>query len=275
MRFKEFLLHEEKNTASQAELTDAVRFFRDNPIARDHLKKDDPVLFRGMGREDLPLQQGDSRSQTRRAAYTDNYVNLFTSTSPAWEDLAKRDRSFICTSGQDGTAGYGVSYMVFPADNAKVATCNTEDFWDAFMRNTLSNVSTWNSYLGRLSHDVPGEEGVKLSTTDGNKLREQLRKFDLEWIRNRARQGAKIDTRREAAEFFLDYMDRHQAKNLEELFDKVYDPKTAGIRGAKASQIDTLRSKAMREFWVEGPAFFILAKDYDELRKQIMDLVFR
>lgn len=266
MRFKEFLLREAGPRTENAGLGGAVKFFTENPSAFKLLQEKRPMLYRGMNTHDNEVfHMGDLRDFERKAAFTDNYVNIFLASSPEWKDVAKRTKSFICSNTGYGTMSYGTTYAVYPADDAKVSKCMEADFWDAFKGSAEASVNHWNMNIAQFRDEV------QLSTTDASQLREGLTKMDKEFLE----QFQSDKMKGPSAKFFLDLMEQFHESNVCDLMESVFEPSANGIETAQGKDIKDLQTTNAVEMWVEGPTFFIKMGGsislFVELRQQILD----
>lgn len=269
MRFKQFLEQAPSGVHTlEVGLDDAVEFFRDNPAALELLKKDTNYLYRGQGQDPADFMYGDSRTFTRKAANTLNYVNAFISASPEWKAYPKRSSSFVCSTHPSGAGGYGFRFVAFPADEAKVAICDAGDFWDAFSETAPhANIHKINEFLDRFPVVLPRNNGenlrAALENIDEAKLKEIIDSDSTGWVTN-------------AVQFFLDFMKKFDAPNMKVTLDKMFDPHVNKIVTSTGKNLDHLLQAVpdRSEAWIEGRTLFVKygleGKNFFELRKQLL-----
>lgn len=68
----------------------------------------------------------------RVSANTKNYYTLLFDNSPYRNNFPKRSKSLICSTNYYNTIDYGDIFRVIPFDDAKIAICDSEDFWVSF-----------------------------------------------------------------------------------------------------------------------------------------------
>jgi hypothetical protein len=290
MRFKEFLLEQNAGAASQrvstieVDASDLKEFFSNNPIARKNLKND-ICLYRGMGYEDGRYLFGDSRTFKRQSANTQNYLTTFLSTLDSWKSFPSRQHSFICSTGNNVSSGYGVKYAVFPADDAKIGYCEARDFWLAFKRGITfaGDLDTVNHLLVQLWRE--SDEGPynqePLSENDPLLLRKQLKTLDIKSVQKCVQKlNDRLSQRAKSRFISLERVMLDQnLKNVDEVLEHGFNPTLNSITAGTTSTMGNILMKydddgEEYESWVEGRCFFIRMSFYEnEGRKIILDML--
>lgn len=250
MRFKVFI--NETGELGKVPIARAVsreeidEFFKKNPIALKNLNTD-VKLFRGFpGESDFLL--GNSSLFKRRAANTTNFVNIYLSTIPSWKNFPSREHAYIGSTTHYGASGFGLEFAMFPADDAKIGVCPTDDFWNAFEYKTGKIVSTINANLRRMALACD----VKLDEDNGAVLRHQLEQITIDILIK------KYDERMtgEWVNHEINRMKKEEVNNLSEYLDWMLDPKDFHVIGP-AEIHNHLGDFEEREVLVEGKVAFI------------------
>jgi len=167
MKFKKFLANKRKEdlhyslpseTRKEISIDEAVKLLK---IECSQATNNIP-LYRGtLSSYDYFIL--DPSKRVRKGTSDTNVTNYLVDYSPKWKDYPKRNKSVIFSSANE-VSYYGNSYRVFPFDNAKIAVCNSSDFWgslnieieslNSILRNAGfrgSNVKDWLSFKEQVS----------------------------------------------------------------------------------------------------------------------------
>ena len=153
---------------------------------------------------------------------------------------------------------------MFPADNAKIGICPSEDFWTSFNRldsDKLSDVPTFNEHLKLINN--------YFSQSDPEKLKNQLLEIDAGYLNSfiDAPHLKQINfySRTDYVVKIIKKMEEHNFKNLLELMEYLFEPV-----GFKTSLEDTTDTDIC-EVFVQGECLFIL--DETSIQQEILGLI--
>lgn len=261
---KEQLSEEECNKILQTECSHAYKI-------RDHTQ-----IYRGSHHPDWqPYTLVDSTSAPvdRKSANTANFYTSFLKDSPAWKNVARRHKSFICSAAKYYAETYGETYWLAPFNNAKVSYGDSSDFWTnfdegghkAFGINRLE-LDTLNHVLEQIFRTVQKHLKIEHNSETVFKLVEDARPFlrNLEslikklYSQDRTDISDKLKEGTQATQIFKAMCDWVTSKkSLEDLFEIVFDPKTNAIQTCLANDLSVSALDQDVEVWVEGKALIL------------------
>jgi hypothetical protein len=263
MRFKEFLLEDKPKTHSIVP-EGAVEWIKKNcPKYAGAIEgKRKVAIYRGMDNAGDDGQFGDSNSFSRVASATDNYYTLFVDSSPRWNKMPKRSKSFVCTNNIATAHTFGKFYLVFPEDKANIAVCPTYDFWQSFRRLRdigINNMKTFNHFLRELAEGYRSFVGgmPEIPQRDPVALREVLRVFDLDALRKI--EIKKYERFSDSLHDLIDVMEDENWNTLEIAMEGFLDPIENGFKTVQAENFSQMSSDNDNEVWFSGKAVFIPA----------------
>jgi hypothetical protein len=229
----------------------------DLTIAIKHYNNDIRI-YRGMQAESKILF-ADSRTINRRASAGSNIVNAFVSNDPSWADFPKRDRSFICATGDDATMitdEYGIPYVVLPIGNPNIGIASNYDFWKSFNK-SLSKFSKQSgnrmhlhgsNHIAGLVHDI----SKQLSHNDPELFKE------LSLLNSHIIDLKKIDPAKIAElleKFPINFFRPDNTQTLFEFMHELLSPTENNFTMSKLSNLQLWEHP--KECWFSGEAVFI------------------
>lgn len=248
-----------KNLLREAEMNSDVDRIRNDCASAIHFYSGYAGLFRGeRGLPDhMDIFYRDPSKHDRVSANTANYYTTLVKGSSAWKEagIPLRHSSIIMTTSEPVASSYGVPYVVFPIDGAKLAYGSELDNWDnhekgsqnAFGEGVTLNVDEFNErFIDNIFMYITGRSYRDVKNYA--KLEELIQYADRE-----------IQTKPE----IVDLMDipsytRNALRTigLIGIINKYIDPVANGIR---AVSIDTVRTIDYREVWTDSPCWFVRA----------------
>jgi len=202
--------------------------------------RDGHIIFRGVNdasgiNYDNPGMFIQPRKHVRKSANTSNWYTQIISNSKLWKQYPRRDKSIICSNNRLTATGYGVAFIVFPFDNARIGVCSENDFWDSFGEfapdRVNSSLREWASDIG-----IEGLEGADQDVKEVYKILDEITKF--------YREGGDYEIPAVFWEF-------KPGDDLKKFIEEQFDPKANGFRVVKAG--DSLPT-ADRELYTDAPS---------------------
>ncbi len=223
-------------------------------------------IFRGVKGDNSDFFIGSSNEgDERTSANTNNLYTAFLSKTPTWNDVAKRDRSFICTNSYTYALDYGESYAVFPYDTAKISIAREHDFWFSFS-NGFSKIDVQTNSLLCIATTVEmifeykKRKMLPISKSTINSILADVDQIISSMTDEQTEEFLKGTSRR-TLDMFNAFKKLGAAKTLETLFDPELN-KIETYSGKTFPNIEAGESTTQsREIWIEGDAIFIKYPD--------------
>ncbi len=219
------------------------------PVYSERLIKDPSLqIYRGFSREPV-VNSGriDTNNFNRTASATSNYLNLWMSTTPIWNDFPRRDKAYICTTAHNTADGYGKVHVIIPADDAKIGICPSDDIWDSFTRFTEKYLSFPNlNYQISLGAPLIKPGLASLAQTDPEALTSLLQQLTVEVFEKVLKRG---DVTKNESLDVIKAMNDYRVKTIADLLDVAFDPIKNGFTVATGA---TYSGGKNREIWIQG-----------------------
>jgi hypothetical protein len=212
----------------------------------------DKHIYRGMPGE-TKVGISDTNGLNRKSANSLNYYTIWIDNNPAWKEYPKRSKSFICSTNLTTASSYGNdnTFLIIPADNAKIGICPEYDLWMSFkylfkkmgMGNysTLDNFNSWIHLVMKL--DSEETEEFKNAQMDYKALVKCLKKVTLKNL-------TKNLTRKKDFEHFLLAFERSGCDNLFDLMQLGFNPLQNGFDVETGA---TYKNPGpSKEVWIQG-----------------------
>jgi hypothetical protein len=210
------------------------------------------MLFRGIkNNEDIFITKPNNRKSlnfSNKQKTINFYTELFSSVLPSWSKYPKRNHSIICANYSSGLDYYGTQYFIFPKNDTLVATCNYDDFWNAFQDlNLFDDLPQFESIIKELMEVI----GYNI---DFYKNEKDVLMF-FKYFKNRYELVEDYlgngDNSSKLYKLMLENKD-----NLLSFFDNLFNPKDNNIVLFDIKDFDTI-SKKSREFWFDDECICI------------------
>jgi len=229
--------------------------------ANTYLKSGSSTIFRGMNSISGNGGIINTNDFTRKSRNTFNYYTTWLDNSPDWSKYPKRSKSYICSTSEDTTYGYGETcYVIIPSDNLQIGVCSENDFWYSFEKFlvdgfNISSLEEWNTcisdlikveehFLSEPFGDTQHNYGALtkfLKYMTVNSLNE-LRTFKDGGLRERLGVNDFIDD-------LLKFMKQHGLSNMFEVWTLVFDPEQNGFSVESSNNFHTQNEV---EIWIQG-----------------------
>ena len=248
MRFKQFLLNEDKRSKSITE-DEAISLLNKHcRQAMNNFFVGHPI-YRGLKNNNYYLWIDPSDFE-RKSANTKNYYTLLIDNSPYWKDYPKRSKSIICTMDNNTAIEYGHDYIVFPYDGAKIGICPQEDFWFGFDNKTIKeDLNSFNENLKKLFKI----NNIPLNDKSYKGIVKSFKEFDKKY-KLQTLYFDEID--RFVTTHFIEWFKDYNGNLLDHL-NKLFDPKKNGF---KLQTVNKPIQCSYCEVWTDSKSILIDAK---------------
>lgn len=250
--FKQFLLEDSQSRTKTIDEQQALQFAE--TYCYDYLENGN-YLYRGIYDRGHYLYGNSADSSPRIAKEIPNYYNLIMSNLPSWQQIPRRDQSFIGSTQIKGTKNYGDSFLMMIPDDTTVAAFHDKDIWSG-TKNTEKvigrDLDTIAFAIDRIHRYVDTNHTPQQTEHNFNNLVDFLN------------QAAKhIDQLSHKKEFGIEraaiqILELVQQKGAMDTLQYLFDP-TGSVDTFTASNLPTLTEN--REVWFSGPAVFINVSD--------------
>jgi hypothetical protein len=228
----------------------------------------DKMLFRGMP-EDIKIGLCDTNKLNRKSLNTYNYYTIWMDNNPEWKNYPKRSKSLCCATSFNSASemGYGSTFLIIPADDAKMGVCPEIDLWYGFKQ--LDKIfdadpkyrGTLEEYMNdfqKMFEAVLGENDpdYKNIENDYAALCSCLKRVTLESLKeaNQKTKGGFMDA--------VKVFEKYGYTSMYEVFQKGFDPKVNkfkvytghGYRPPPTNQ----------EVWIQGNCAILKIESEDE-----------
>lgn len=257
MRFKEFLVESEHDQWKPTKLDDKQIIEWCEKNASGFFGQDRPI-FRGTRSGFSGLL--NTLNLKRAPQSVNGYYQWWLDNHPAWSAFPKRHASIIAITDSVTPENYGETYLIIPADSAKIGICPADDLWRSFEYSNAYDF-TINDFMRAINNVL-----VDGPASNWHELKKCLEKTTIGNVsKNRSKMGLK-DLERELV---ID-MDMSDSENLYSFFEKILDPNhnkfthsTGAIFSAGMEQ----------EVWISGDVMQLEIEHMsDELKNKLAEM---
>lgn len=265
MRFKEFLMIEDGVGArhirpAKMTLDEMVEWVQNN--AMGFVSRNIPI-YRGVDSKDNVEGLYNGAQLNRKAANTNNYLNLWMSNHNDWSAYPARTKSFICSTDEAYAEDYGTAYMMIPSDSSSIGVCPSHDLWYSFPNiNKIVSHSDMDKFMKLtrfLTSFVSSEESAE---HDWDTFAYVLNKLDIEELKKIAKY--KTEFTPEYVNLVIEYMEKNQCDTVFEMWENIFSPKKFKLE--KASSFD---APSNHEVWLSGSVLMVHPETWHQIKEQL------
>jgi len=158
MRYNEFINESWPGDefAKNKKLDNFIKILKDethphNKFIKAALFDEKKQMFRGFNMTEFSnsplIYLNPTKASIRTSANTHNYYTWWIDDiDPRWKNYPKRSKSFICSTNEHISAGYGKNFLMIPTKETTVGICSADDMWNSFhhrptrINNLLTNL---------------------------------------------------------------------------------------------------------------------------------------
>ena len=205
------------------------------------------------------------KQSERKSKNTSNIYTSLIDSSDRWKDYPKRSRSIIATTNKGYAYSYGMPYLVYLINGAKIGLCSSDDFWGSFKyikdEFNIGNMEEFNGEVLRFFrnlNDVIGKNLIPNGLSNNispNNINSILDKFQSE-LTEKILQTALLDYDiTEFGEKFIDYLKK--GGNIREFFDDILDPSKNKFRLTTIENFN-FGSEYDMEIWTDAISVMVI-----------------
>ena len=232
-----------------------------------YYQKNNQYIYRGAPGGPVCLFTDPTKGKLRKSRDIPNYYTLLFDNLPAWKLYPKRSKSLICTSNLNDARGFGVVYVVFPYNNAKIGVCPSSDIWSVFQK-YLHSLSFFATHLKNLLKDfldyIPDDNSWNSLQKDFKKVEKIIK--DKEYTDDEIQD---IQYEKIYGDVFKTWVRRIlKGEKFTDVFNDILDPKKNYFKIIKVGD----KLPPLKEVWTDSKCVLILESEIDDFMEQYNEI---